>query len=949
MSKRPILTSLHGQDLGLDRHNNLVCKGLAFNSDDWDEDTDLPVPDDSELEEGETPTGNRLSKAKIALFLASDDQTDEDANEPLRLLFLKEFAALIGFDDLQTLIDGIEQRVGVLETAVVVQPPDDGGGGGGSQAPADPIQLQLVTFDGADDELKRSADFVGNADSKLWCLSVWFQHDESGVVSPIMFGDGGGYSVEVDANDKVHITAENAAGTVILECLSDTLVSPVGLHHLLFAVNMADPAKRLLLIDGVAQYNHVTYTDDLIDFTKTIHYIGSNGGSGGFSPQGVTFDATNDYSTRGAALTGAAASKLLTFSGWFRRAASGVTERLIRTNGAELNISFGTNNRILITAENAAGTQILNAQLLLEITDTNWHHVSWSSDQSDAAKRHAYIDGAAVTISASIYTDDLIAFNAATDWAIGASTSGGAKYNGSLSEWLLKDATYIDLSIAANRQKFYNGGPVDPGSDGATALGVAARIYMKGDAAVWNAGTNAGTGGNFTMTGAVVDASTDPGVGAAPATRHRGDMGHLWSDPGRYLDFTDADILRAFRTTDNEPVDLGPNGGKPTGVPPLIYIHGDKNVWNSPQQNFGLGGPYAMQGSVVNSGEADGGTGGGGAGTKPSRAQMQGVWPMLDGGQAGVVSSAFLNAVEAQIDVGDNLIAGVVLQIPWWKYETAEGVYDDAFIATQVAAVKAALGDNIYVSLKIGTQTFGSLDNDPTTCGPPAYIINDHATYGGVAGSGGCYLDTTKGNWRSARYRTAMNNRVIAMYQHINTQYNADPNVVHVLLPESVVSKANLFNGDYSAAICVTAWKALIAGALPTATGMHYTFALNFINAGNDSHVREVYNACVQFGCASGGPDLYGGNKIGKIGGREILDDNAVPNDMSVQWLSYAEISNGGMTTQQMLNTGINTLKMRICWPSWTGPSSGTTDFVNLMTVIRNNANYSSWAQGNPI
>ena len=52
-------------------------------------------------------------------------------------------------------------------------------------------------------------------------------------------------------------------------------------------------------------------------------------GAPAYAANPVNFDGTNDYLTRGATLTGAADSKLMTISVWVRRTRSAVTEYLL--------------------------------------------------------------------------------------------------------------------------------------------------------------------------------------------------------------------------------------------------------------------------------------------------------------------------------------------------------------------------------------------------------------------------------------------------------------------------------------------------------------------------------------------------------------------------------------------------------------------------------------------
>jgi hypothetical protein len=86
--------------------------------------------------------------------------------------------------------------------------------------------------------------------------------------------------------------------------------------------------------------------------------------------------------------------------------------------------------------------------------------------------------------------------------------------NGCLAEFWLAPGTYLDLTTAANIALFRgaDGKPVDLGADGSLPTGSAPLIYLScrpGDAASAFA-TNRGTGGDFTITGSLDVASTNP-------------------------------------------------------------------------------------------------------------------------------------------------------------------------------------------------------------------------------------------------------------------------------------------------------------------------------------------------------------------------------------------------------------------------------------------------------
>ena len=226
-----------------------------------------------------------------------------------------------------------------------------------------------------------------------------------------------------------------------------------------------------------------------------------------YAANGVNFDGSNDYLTRGADLTGVADSKLWSGSVWFKRGTTGADQFLYWAEQGKPNVIFNVDNTLSIIGFPVSGGKILDIHTSA-ITDTaSWHHVMWAVDMVDTAKRHLYVDGVS-DLTVITYTNDIIDFSR-NDHAIGAKTGSGTKYNGCLADFWLALAQYIDLSVASNRLKFYNAGnPVDLGSDGSTPTGAAPIMFFSGATATWH--TNDGSGGGFTENGALTDCADSP-------------------------------------------------------------------------------------------------------------------------------------------------------------------------------------------------------------------------------------------------------------------------------------------------------------------------------------------------------------------------------------------------------------------------------------------------------
>lgn len=230
---------------------------------------------------------------------------------------------------------------------------------------------------------------------------------------------------------------------------------------------------------------------------------------------GVNFDGSTTYLTRGGALTGAADNKTATVSVWVRAASGGDgTNRSVfgaDDGSQEFRVQLDSNNRFIVNADNSAGTEVFDARTSNGSLHSafGWRHCICSFDLATGAK-HIYLDDVS-DYNQFTFTDDETVDWTLTSWAVGADDSGspGALMNGDVAD-LWVDNSYIDLSVAANRRKFIdgNGKPVDLGSDGSSPTGVAPLVFLSGETASWH--TNKGTGGGFSETGSLTDASSGP-------------------------------------------------------------------------------------------------------------------------------------------------------------------------------------------------------------------------------------------------------------------------------------------------------------------------------------------------------------------------------------------------------------------------------------------------------
>ena len=130
-------------------------------------------------------------------------------------------------------------------------------------------------FDGTNDQLTRSSDFSGNADSKLWTGSFWF-YKENTDTERVISSTNGRYIVSYNG-DRIRIQGFNSAGTSILNIATSADESlPNGWHHVMWSVDMANASNRHLYLDNASDLDSISdYTDDLIDFTEVSHSVGA--------------------------------------------------------------------------------------------------------------------------------------------------------------------------------------------------------------------------------------------------------------------------------------------------------------------------------------------------------------------------------------------------------------------------------------------------------------------------------------------------------------------------------------------------------------------------------------------------------------------------------------------------------------------------------------------------
>lgn len=234
----------------------------------------------------------------------------------------------------------------------------------------------------------------------------------------------------------------------------------------------------------IAKSGTAVYTAQALNFY--------NGGSG------------NNYLTIGS-LSGVSDAYTGSLSMWAKfDAGDGAVLNLTNTNNEDYIFRFSDNN-LYIYLLDTSGVQI--AQMYStggQANGTGWHHImaSWNTNTTGAGwTKTLYIDdvnvyggGANPSVATQVgYSGKVYSF-----------PDGGSNAQISLSEIWFAPGQYVDFSSSANRALFSAGGhPISLGAAGATPTGSSPAVYLKNAAAT--AGTNSGTGGNFTIQGTITN------------------------------------------------------------------------------------------------------------------------------------------------------------------------------------------------------------------------------------------------------------------------------------------------------------------------------------------------------------------------------------------------------------------------------------------------------------
>jgi hypothetical protein len=221
----------------------------------------------------------------------------------------------------------------------------------------------------------------------------------------------------------------------------------------------------------------------------------SGRGPNEYNAAASTFDGSADYLSK-ASVTGLSGGNAFSVAFSFKRAS--LFQRPVFSFGAtgflgSVQVDVDSSSGIVVRAYNTSNVQVLLATVSFAsgYADNEWLHIAMSFDLSSVSNRQILVDGVAASVTYTTYLDGTI------KWASNpfeVARSGGSYYDGEISDFWFDDSYVADLS------SFYDtetGKPKFLGATGELPTGSAPLIYLPLYAS--SAGTNLGTGGDFTV------------------------------------------------------------------------------------------------------------------------------------------------------------------------------------------------------------------------------------------------------------------------------------------------------------------------------------------------------------------------------------------------------------------------------------------------------------------
>lgn len=223
-----------------------------------------------------------------------------------------------------------------------------------------------------------------------------------------------------------------------------------------------------------------------------------------YAQVGVRFDGSADYFNLATDLSGNADGKKGTASFWIRmNGGNGSNQYIFINSASSFFIIRNSSNKISILGLDGSSNVVLSFVTTTSfVSGDPWRHVLLSWDLS-VGRVQCYVDDVVDAGTSVIATNTNIDYTR-VGWGFGGYLSGSL-LNADVGDfWFGNSSSFgVDISVEATRRKFIDSEkrPVDLGSAGATPTGVSPIVFFSGDLPTWQ--TNKGTGGGFTLTGAL--------------------------------------------------------------------------------------------------------------------------------------------------------------------------------------------------------------------------------------------------------------------------------------------------------------------------------------------------------------------------------------------------------------------------------------------------------------
>lgn len=445
-----------------------------------------------------------------------------------------------------------------------------------------------MDFDGTNDYLSRASDLTGNTDGKTFTFSYFGWRNATGSLHTIY--DNGKVTIQVNASDQVIITGKNAAGTTILSATATaSTIQKQTFDNLLISIDLANTSNRSIYIDDVAAtVTWAAYTNDTLDWTTATHAVGAVYSGFASKYAGRLSGLFLDYTYRNLSVE---ATRRLFFTADRKPAANQAALSPILylplSDQTQPGLNLGTGGNFALTgvvARSGRGPSQFNA------------HYSDLDGTADYLSRTTALtgmaDGKVFTMAFCFNADSLNQIysigESGVPYPLVVSVGGGGSGKALLIQVydtaksaLAINATVTDplFTIGRNYIVVLSIDVTNPTNRQITVNGATASV-------TWATYTNTnlhltygGSGGGYYV--------------GLQAGFFNGRLGNVFFDT-KYIDLSQPANLAKFVTStgiDAKPVDLGANGEKPFGTPPLIYL---PMYGNNAGKNYGSGGDFTV-------------------------------------------------------------------------------------------------------------------------------------------------------------------------------------------------------------------------------------------------------------------------------------------------------------------------------------------------------------------